>query len=218
MSHSLDARRCLKGADSEFGRCGSDCHRGQLASRLLVLLFVSCLGFPTGRCVIGSRKRVFVLLSFQEVDQLTINFAQILPQSLYPKVTDLLTPPFRTSKASHSCARDSPSSEDEQLMTLLFDVLLVDENNGLSKSYASRRQRPQTIILTLRGRVENGTRIEINVKQPDTVDRLRNSVRCSCGHTYKHPGMLLVPASIPFQSGCIPIATSNKYLLLRAFL
>ena len=59
-------------------------------------------------------------------------------------------------------------------MVMLYDILLVDEVNYLYSSYASRRQRLETLVLPLPGRVDIGTRTEINFQQPDAIGRLRD--------------------------------------------
>jgi DNA ligase-4 len=79
-------------------------------------------------------------------------------------------------RAGHriGCAQDSPPSEDEHLMIMLYDVLLVDNINCLSNSYESRRQRLQKLIHPLPGLADIGIRTEIDFRQPDAASRLRD--------------------------------------------
>ena len=70
--------------------------------------------------------------------------------------------------------QESPPSEDEHLMVMLYDVLLVDNINYLSNSYESQRQRLQKLIHPLPGRADIGNRTEIDFKKPDAASCLRD--------------------------------------------
>ena len=71
-------------------------------------------------------------------------------------------------------AEDSPPSDEEHLMIMLFDLLLLDYTHCLVEPYERRRQRLDAMIQPSPGRAEIGSRFKIDFGRHDAADQLGN--------------------------------------------
>ncbi len=70
---------------------------------------------------------------------------------------------------------DSPPHLDEHLMIMFYDILLLDDKICLREPHSKRRQRLESLIHTLPGHAEIGTRENINFSSRRAPEQLRTA-------------------------------------------
>lgn len=83
-------------------------------------------------------------------------------------------------------------------MLVLFDVLLVDKENTMTKPYTERRERLTKMLTKIYGRAITSERTIIDFSKAEAVDRLIDhfAVSLLCGHE----GLVLKPCDAPYYS------------------
>ncbi|KAL1959940.1 hypothetical protein VTO42DRAFT_608 [Malbranchea cinnamomea] len=91
---------------------------------------------------------------------------------------------------------DSPPHQDERLYIVFFDVLLVDDDVCLSKSYTERRRLLSEIVKPTKGLGSLAEQENINFALPDAFERLKDIFSAALAHRWE--GLVLKGCDEPY--------------------
>ncbi|KAG9891809.1 DNA ligase/mRNA capping enzyme, partial [Aureobasidium melanogenum] len=91
---------------------------------------------------------------------------------------------------------DPPRQSSEQLMIILFDLLLLDDEDVLSRSVEERKARLNTIYKRINGRAVPAESCVMDFSQAAAERRLMNHFAASIA--CRHEGLVLKPCGVPY--------------------
>ncbi|KAH0397139.1 DNA ligase/mRNA capping enzyme, partial [Aureobasidium melanogenum] len=93
---------------------------------------------------------------------------------------------------------DPPRQPSEQLMIILFDLLLLDDEDVLSRSVEERKARLNTIYKRINGRAVPAESCVMDFSQDTAERKLMNHFAASIA--CRHEGLVLKPCGVPYLS------------------
>ncbi|KAG9524549.1 DNA ligase/mRNA capping enzyme, partial [Aureobasidium melanogenum] len=93
---------------------------------------------------------------------------------------------------------DPPRQPSEQLMIILFDLLLLDDEDVLSRSVEERKARLNTIYKRIIGRAVPAESCVMDFSQDTAERKLMNHFAASIA--CRHEGLVLKPCGVPYLS------------------
>jgi DNA ligase 4 len=94
------------------------------------------------------------------------------------------------------CARDSPVSEEEHLMVMLFDLLLLDDIVCLHEPHDQRRRRLWATVRHVPGQVEIGERRKLDFRLESAPGRLAEQMAHAIAYGWE--GLVLKDCRAPY--------------------